>query len=533
VPFTVRDMLQLPCFSDLEVIAGEKGLDREVKAADVMDAPDVYEWIIGGEVIITTAYVMKDDPMAMENLIIKIEEAGAAALCIKLKRFIDELPDEVLETANKLDFPVIFVPFHYLFSEFINPLLSEVINNQAKRLSISEKIHKSFTQLVIEGGGLQQIVNTLAELIKKDVAFYDVYFDEVYIAGFSSEFKVEINSSSLEELLARYDYYSVKIDKKIYGYLIISDKYIKNSGDKINEYEEISLEHAMTVLKLNIQKKISNHQIETKYRDQFIHDLLFNNIQSLKEVKKRASLYDWTFDKGLVTIIVDIDDFKSKYLEIQSNLSQTLEKVRRNIFLKTKNIVESFFSHAVYTTFSDNIVFIIQNFYKEEYFSNKIKDITNKINEKIKKDIDFTVTIGVGSYKDSVMDIHESYAEAQKAIKLSRVLKKDKIIFYDDLGIYKLLEDFSETDSIKEFYDSYLGSLIQYDDEHNAELLHTLESLIKNDWNIKETAEKLFVHYNTVKYRMKRISKILGIDLQDPEQKFNLALSLKLLKMDK
>jgi purine catabolism regulator len=131
------------------------------------------------------------------------------------------------------------------------------------------------------------------------------------------------------------------------------------------------------------------------------------------------------------------------------------------------------------------------------------------------------------------MDIHESYAEAQKAIKLSRVLKKDKIIFYDDLGIYKLLEDFSETDSIKEFYDSYLGSLIQYDDEHNAELLHTLESLIKNDWNIKETAEKLFVHYNTVKYRMKRISKILGIDLQDPEQKFNLALSLKLLKMDK
>ncbi|SKA09843.1 PucR family transcriptional regulator [Selenihalanaerobacter shriftii] len=530
--FTVSDMLQLECFNDFEVIAGEDGLDRSIKAADVMDAPDVYDWIIGGEVIITTAYVMKDDPMAMKNLIIKLEESGAAALCIKLKRFIDELPNEVLEIANQLNFPIIFVPFRYLFSEIINPLLSEVINKQAKKLSISEKIHKSFTQLVIDGGEIEQILDTLLELINRDILFHDFYFDKNYIKSSSDKFKRNVKSLSLDEILAKYEHYSIKIDNDIYGYLILSDEY-NRADNEINEksYEEISLEHAMTVLKLNIQKKISNHQIEAKYRDLFIHDLIFNNIKEVEEVKKRANLYDWEFNDGLVTIIIEINNFNEKYLENSQKLNQTLENVRHNIFFKADRIIKNTFFKAVYTTFSDNIVFLVQDCGEKE-FMKVIKKATHKIQNIIEDDTEFKVSIGVGSYKQSIMDIHESYVEAQNAIKISRNFKKDKIIFYDNLGVYKILEKVSDVASVQEFYISCLGDLIKYDNENNANLLDTLEKLVHNDWSIKKTANELYIHYNTVKYRIKRIGEILEVDLQDPEQKFNIAFSLKLLRLN-
>ena len=70
--FTVRDMLDMPVFWDFRIIAGEKGEGREVTTVSVMDAPDIYEWMKGGEFLITSAYVMREHPEETENLIVRL-----------------------------------------------------------------------------------------------------------------------------------------------------------------------------------------------------------------------------------------------------------------------------------------------------------------------------------------------------------------------------------------------------------------------------------------------------------------------------
>lgn len=147
----VGDILKLPSFSKMKLIAGFNGTNNIVKSVNIFDAPDIESWLKGGEILITNGYIVKDDPMKFIDIIRKIERAGAAALAIKLKRFIDELPEEVIKLADKLAFPIISFPADCPYVDIINPVLTEIVNQQARKLLYSEKIHKSFTDLVLKG----------------------------------------------------------------------------------------------------------------------------------------------------------------------------------------------------------------------------------------------------------------------------------------------------------------------------------------------------------------------------------------------
>ena len=76
----LREILSMPVFRNFRVVAGEGGIDREVGTVSVMDAPDIYKWMKGGEFLITTGYAVKDRPEYIRSLIINLDKGGAAAL---------------------------------------------------------------------------------------------------------------------------------------------------------------------------------------------------------------------------------------------------------------------------------------------------------------------------------------------------------------------------------------------------------------------------------------------------------------------
>ena len=80
----LREILRIPAFERFQVVAGRRGLDRDVSTVSVMDAPDIYEWMRGGEFLITSGYVMKDDPEYITKMVEKLDEWGASAFGIKL-----------------------------------------------------------------------------------------------------------------------------------------------------------------------------------------------------------------------------------------------------------------------------------------------------------------------------------------------------------------------------------------------------------------------------------------------------------------
>lgn len=79
----VKDALQLGDLQKAKILAGDKGLDRVIKAAEVMEVPDINEWLTEGILIISTFYSVKDDPEAQLSMFRKLIEVNGAGLILK------------------------------------------------------------------------------------------------------------------------------------------------------------------------------------------------------------------------------------------------------------------------------------------------------------------------------------------------------------------------------------------------------------------------------------------------------------------
>ena len=91
-------------------------------------------------------------------------------------------------------------------------------------------------------------------------------------------------------------------------------------------------------------------------------------------------------------------------------------------------------------------------------------------------------------------------------------------------------EVFQNDIELKDFVMEILGELIQYDEENNSDYVNTLQVYLEEGKNIGETAQKLYVHRNTIKYRVTKVEEILNIDLEDTNTVFNLQFAFKIRK---
>ena len=140
-----------------------------------------------------------------------------------------------------------------------------------------------------------------------------------------------------------------------------------------------------------------------------------------------------------------------------------------------------------------------------------------------------TVSVGIGRYYQDPMAISMSYREASQSFTLGRsIFGPNSITHFDSIGIYRILLHGANHEELNDFVTCQLGVIAAYDSDHNTDLLTTLEVYLREGCNAKATADKLFLHVNTVKYRLARIQNLAGIDLQEPETRFNLVLALKI-----
>lgn len=138
------------------------------------------------------------------------------------------------------------------------------------------------------------------------------------------------------------------------------------------------------------------------------------------------------------------------------------------------------------------------------------------------------VFVGVGRVAAAVEDVPRAYREALQALRVAQRLgDRYQVAYFGALGVYRLLAAVSPWDELRSFYQDVLGPLVAHDHRTGGELLHTLEAYIGCGGSALETAQRLHTHRNTVLYRVDRISKVLSVDLRQPEQRLLLHLALR------
>src|SRR4051794_33887417 len=169
----LREALALPALRNARVLAGTSGLDRIVRYVNVMEVPDILDWVKPDELLLTTAYPLRDDRAALSELVPRLAARGLAGLAVKPARYLDEVPAVMLDAAERLAFQLLELPPETALADIINAVLGMILNAQALRLERSAAVHERFTRIVLSGGGLREIVQALAELVGRGAAIVD------------------------------------------------------------------------------------------------------------------------------------------------------------------------------------------------------------------------------------------------------------------------------------------------------------------------------------------------------------------------
>ena len=157
----------------------------------------------------------------------------------------------------------------------------------------------------------------------------------------------------------------------------------------------------------------------------------------------------------------------------------------------------------------------------------ELNKIASSMEEALRSGGEPTVVVGIGTVATHLRDLAKSYKEAQIAIEVGKVFDTEKyVINYENLGIGRLIYQLPTT-----LCEMFLQEVFKKNpiDALDKETLFTIHKFFENNLNVSETARKLFVHRNTLVYRLEKIKKLTGLDLRefDDAITFKVALMVK------
>lgn len=250
--------------------------------------------------------------------------------------------------------------------------------------------------------------------------------------------------------------------------------------------------------------------------EKYMKDIIFNNYDDYEIILERGKLLGFNIrDSHTLAITLSINS-KATDKDIDL-LRRTSKKIA-----KESDMLLKFTYNPVVTVGKRSTILFFTN--EEKDIRNNLQNIFKMINKYINEDKLKDIKVGVGSIGKGLDSLKASYFNSLEVLKLGKVFKTEEFMYlYDELKVYLVLEKFLRENGHKIFDDIYR--------EMDDELLLTLETFYSNNMDIVETGKELFIHKNTVRYRLKKIKDITGYDTSIFEHNFNLYLFLLYTKI--
>lgn len=134
---------------------------------------------------------------------------------------------------------------------------------------------------------------------------------------------------------------------------------------------------------------------------------------------------------------------------------------------------------------------------------------------------------GIGRCCSDLLDFKKSFFEACSALSFSSLPSRKNLSHFDDLGIYRIIFDYKNREELFKLYRETVGTIVSYDRKNNTNYMETIQVFFDQGLSVNNTAKKLFIHYNTVLYRIKKIKAIFGINLYDENDRINISVCLQ------
>ncbi|MDO5015946.1 MAG: PucR family transcriptional regulator ligand-binding domain-containing protein [Eubacteriales bacterium] len=545
---SVRELLkiqsQLANEPEMELLAGEQGLDNKIRGVTIIEAPDIVKFIEGGELLLTGLYAFKTCTVEeFAKYIAALHEKTVSAVFLKLGREVD-LADEKIKLlkdyCNQFQIPLVNIPFHVSFQVIMSLVMENLFNEEVTRLKYYKTTSDNFCALSLSpaGGSIEQILGMLEKLIRNPIAIFDQRNQCLYASN--NEYRESDDFPNLflldPKIISRNHYYlqegepnRYRVDMQLASgqelYLLVWEVQSPFSALDI-----IAIENALVALQYEFFRQYSIFELEQKFHNDLIESTLNGKLSSKDEIE-RSRVFTGLSPEATYRVVCfafsnldDSVDFNKQILEINllkdcvgrlipgGQLHYTLDRVA---WIQPVAREQSLIDYRAW----------FHEFY-------------NKLSSCIKeKDEHLSLVAGIGRVVQGISALQHSYEEATDALAaislegVANSITDQNCLLFSDLGIFKLLYGIDSSEKLMEFVPESLLSLYNSDNKQKDELIQTLDCYLANQLNLSQTAKDLFIHYKTAMYRLNRIKEITGIDFENANEVLSVRIGMIVYQM--
>ncbi|MBE7681167.1 PucR family transcriptional regulator [Paenibacillus sp. P13VS] len=536
--FTIKDLLARPVFARARLVAGSGGTSRQVGWVHVLEITNVSPYVSPHDLILSTGLWLQSEE-GREEYLLQLIHSDAAGLCVEFGTSIHGIPEQLIELADRHQFPLIVFEQPVRFVEITQDIHALLINHQHQLLKSLEAYSRQLQQRTLQSTDMSAVLHLLHEYAAKPVVFISSMEPGSFVPGLPPEMEqaiytwyeqevehLDLNDSDTE-LWFRIDEQHTLLCHPVvcFGQVFSAVGMVVHPSAPV-EYLKLLLDYtakaaaALTLRSQFLEEKMVRNQNE------LIQDLMNGHIHQEEQAQTRMGLRllvkgQYWFAGGVIEIEHQLrgtgrERMEANHQDILVLLRSLLKKnnLPSLIMLKNNQVYLCCAKEESAASTSHKLVRSLESI---------IGDVKRFASRNLKQ---VAIYAGFGKIRNRLTSMPDSLQEAFQVIEVSRsVNRMEHICFYERMGIYQMLKALPQS-FLQSFVQDHLGVLIEYDRTHHLQLVETLEAYLKNFGSKRDAAAQLFIHRQTLYNRLEKLEELMGPGFMDQERRICLEMAL-------
>jgi purine catabolism regulator len=525
---TLRQVLDLDVLrkAGARVVAGSDGLDRPVRWVHIAEIPDIATLIKGGELLLTTGLGIVPTAAAQRRYMTEIADAGAVGLVVELGRMFTSVPPAMVQVAQRRGFPLIALERETRYIEVTEAVHRAIVNDQYTLVHQAEEISRDFTDLILGGAGIREIIARLADILGNPVVLVDAAGNVVEQAGRVVSWEEHAPLPHAELARGRVQrsascvWFGIWLRHEAWGRV-----HVLETDRALDEITGLVLDRAGAALGLVLLSSEVGAHLVGRAGSALLADVLAGRHGSITEFLRRARSLGVDLSRGrLATLVIEATSLAE---QARRNALAEAERQRIRLMMaeETGRAARELGCTALVGLDGDRVLTVVA-------VNGAVPAVLDGLAVAARRRIraaDPSLTVVAGAGREvSAGSLQRSLEEATEAVDFARTAAVSAPVHhFANLGIYQLLVRLAQDPELSRFVDSELSPVLEHDARSRARLLPTLRSYLDNAGRKAETARALRVQRRTLYARLTRLETVLGRSLDEADTRTRLTLALQ------
>lgn len=500
------------------MVAGRRGLDRPIRWAHSAEVPNIATLLKGGELLLMTGIGIGRSPAEQRRFMRGLVERGVAGVVVELGYVFSRLPPAFVDAAEAGGVPLVELHREVMFVEVTEEVHSNILSRQLALLRRGDELHRRFTQLLLDGAGIPEILTALAVAIGNPVVLEKQGEGVLYHA---------IHRSGDAEVLAAWQLIredALRENRAIMRPVLGSSSQTWGwlaalpMDSPLDEFDQVAVERAVALVALALLRSRQETLLATRQRGNFLIDLISGRA-SIPDAPARAAALGFDHRSGAllpVVLIAPKPVLEAAWTAVWRGFREEMRSRSIPVLLGSRG--------------ADEDTLIVLGISGATRRKSVVEAAVDSLRGRIERHVCSAdrCVIAVGTAVVGWDQLAEALTQTIDVATLALSGPPRTWHDADAANLDGLLLRLRGDDRLRQFAALRLAPIVEHDKRRTAKLMPTLRALCDQNWRKSEAARTLHLNRQSLYPRLERIEELLDVDLERQDDRLALELALRM-----